>query len=773
MLDRLVGRIRGFDSGDVFLVLTLLALVSVASGCTGLTSPKAQAQIPTPSPTLAITTSSLPAGQTGAAYQGTLAASGGSTPYTWSLSTGALPTGLSLNANSGAISGAPSASGTSSFTVQVKDSVSKTTQQALSIMVSAPVPATTDAYGGILARPCPDLTKTDWNLQKVTVGGKSHWVFCTPSGNVFIKRGVYYLTGDSHTDPTYVPVSYNSTANAKYFPLSADAQSDLSFARIKSWGFNAGGPGAYRHATDSAITNKVPFTEYLDSNVNNVVYWCVANSTCKNIWNLRWPPNWAFEGNAARNLVDAYDSVFQSFANTRYAGDTTLAAYKGSPYYMGAVTGDTDNYSGYGAGVDFPTDPPGSYWFHDSLWMLMSAPHATVNRWNSNTVYTDEINHTKAQMQTFFTARYVTIAALNNAWNSTYTTFGTSGTQVTGTSLNGSGTGPYTGTLTRTTSVDRYSILIKANGVAQGGDDGYGNLYGPGISSGTVNYTTGAISVTFTASVTNVTADYWHDGYGTGTGLLDEWGVNASHCWFPTDLYYLTGGCGTPTQVANFQKDMDDFLQQYSIQLFTVHKNAFKAVAPTKLFFGISNLGHVPGRSPARCPILKAAGAVLDVSQVSTDGSQAQIDFITNCLGDHPFTIWESVTANADSDIRTFPPGGPIGTWNKSTQGARGTQYQTDINNLWNNCNSTTGSCQWVGYDWWAYLNSSFYEFTNFGLVSWRDNAYDGTEDVMGAVTCSSPTNARACGGEQRNYGNFLGPVTTANKQIDAALAAP
>src|SRR5258708_23333078 len=104
MLVRLVGRIRGFDSGDVFLVLTLLALVSVASGCTGLTSPKAQAQTPTPSPTLAITTSILPAGQTGAAYQGTLAASGGSAPSTWSLRTGAPPTWLSCNTNSASMS---------------------------------------------------------------------------------------------------------------------------------------------------------------------------------------------------------------------------------------------------------------------------------------------------------------------------------------------------------------------------------------------------------------------------------------------------------------------------------------------------------------------------------------------------------------------------------------------------------------------------------------------------------------------------------------------
>src|SRR5712691_8309509 len=125
MLARLVGRIRGFDSGDVFLVLTLLALVSVMSGCAGLTS-KAQTQSPPPPSSLAITTSSLPAGQTGAAYQGTLAASGGSTPYTWSLNTGTLPTGLSLSASSGAISGTPSASGSFNFTGYVSDSTSPT-----------------------------------------------------------------------------------------------------------------------------------------------------------------------------------------------------------------------------------------------------------------------------------------------------------------------------------------------------------------------------------------------------------------------------------------------------------------------------------------------------------------------------------------------------------------------------------------------------------------------------------------------------------------------
>src|SRR5260370_40662643 len=84
-----------------------------------------------------ITTSSLPAGQMGATYQATLSASGGTTPYSWSLVSGSLPGGLSLNSSSGVISGTPSAAGTSSFTAKVTDAAGKSAQHSLSIAVSA------------------------------------------------------------------------------------------------------------------------------------------------------------------------------------------------------------------------------------------------------------------------------------------------------------------------------------------------------------------------------------------------------------------------------------------------------------------------------------------------------------------------------------------------------------------------------------------------------------------------------------------------------------
>ncbi|HXO38440.1 MAG TPA: Ig domain-containing protein, partial [Candidatus Acidoferrum sp.] len=71
---------------------------------------------------LVITTGSLPGAKYGVAFTQTLAASGGISPYVWSLAagSGSLPTGLTLSAT-GVLSGTPTANGTFSFTVQVAD----------------------------------------------------------------------------------------------------------------------------------------------------------------------------------------------------------------------------------------------------------------------------------------------------------------------------------------------------------------------------------------------------------------------------------------------------------------------------------------------------------------------------------------------------------------------------------------------------------------------------------------------------------------------------
>ncbi len=99
-------------------------------------------------PSLSITTASpLPAGTAGVPYSLSLAASGGQPPYSWAVTAGALPPGLALAAATGAISGTPTAAGSSTFTVQVTDSASQKATQQFSVAISAAGNATLSLVG--------------------------------------------------------------------------------------------------------------------------------------------------------------------------------------------------------------------------------------------------------------------------------------------------------------------------------------------------------------------------------------------------------------------------------------------------------------------------------------------------------------------------------------------------------------------------------------------------------------------------------------------------
>ena len=106
-----------------------------------------------------ITTDTLPDGKVGEAYSQTLTATG-ATPIKWSIS-GALPDGLSLNKDTGKISGTPTADGTAKFTVTAENSAGSDTKElSITITKDAP-PAHEHSYG-------------DWSKD-----GTSHWHECT------------------------------------------------------------------------------------------------------------------------------------------------------------------------------------------------------------------------------------------------------------------------------------------------------------------------------------------------------------------------------------------------------------------------------------------------------------------------------------------------------------------------------------------------------------------------------------------------------------------
>src|SRR5438477_38229 len=90
---------------------------------------------------LKVGTASLPNASQSVAYSQALTASGGTSPYSWSVSSGTLPTGLILS-STGTISGTPTVAGAFPFTVAVKDAASASASASLSInVVTAAAPS--------------------------------------------------------------------------------------------------------------------------------------------------------------------------------------------------------------------------------------------------------------------------------------------------------------------------------------------------------------------------------------------------------------------------------------------------------------------------------------------------------------------------------------------------------------------------------------------------------------------------------------------------------
>src|SRR3984885_2057553 len=184
-------------------------------------------------PALTITTASLPAGTTGAAYSQTLQASGGIPPYTWAVTTGSLPAGLSLNSGTGAISGTPSGTltGTTNFTVTATDSQTPThaTSSAnLSITVSAPPLSvtTTSLAGGTIGNAYANQT-----LQ--ATGGISPYKWSVTTGSLPAGLSLNALTGVISGTPTGTfvgTVNFTVTAADSETPSAKTASANLSIA---------------------------------------------------------------------------------------------------------------------------------------------------------------------------------------------------------------------------------------------------------------------------------------------------------------------------------------------------------------------------------------------------------------------------------------------------------------------------------------------------------------------------------------------------------------
>ena len=203
-----------------------------------------------------ITTDTLPDGKVGAVYRHTLTADG-TTPIRWSVENGngVLPAGLSLNADTGEISGTPTADGTAKFTVKATNSAGSDTKElSITITKAAPtehtVTVTTEGGGTASASPAKAAAGTEITLTAMPNEGYHFKEWQVISGNVTIKDNKFTMP-DSDVEvkavfekdapaPTEFIVTVTSGGNgtASASPAKAAAGTEITLTATPNTGYH-------------------------------------------------------------------------------------------------------------------------------------------------------------------------------------------------------------------------------------------------------------------------------------------------------------------------------------------------------------------------------------------------------------------------------------------------------------------------------------------------------------------------------------------------------
>ena len=665
-----------------------------------------------------------------------------------------------------------------------------------------------DQYGGSTRLPCTNKTG-HFILTKIG----NRWWFCTPAGNVFVSMSV------GGVGP--IPKATNDCENVNTYPIYIRKYGDASsnwgsqtLKRMTTWGFNSVGqdsvgfvhPGGKQPIPLPYLTEPKP-AENASINQSGFLTEPIKDeiSGANNNYN-------GWRGGALYDVFDPKLNTWWQKALTNTSNPGMQKIRNNDPYILGIFTDDGDYFWGAGAGPDFPTGHTNS----NIAWMtLITSPVQTYIQstpfgnkaflYQTTQVYSKSLatNPTTpcsiaspCSLRDYLWQKYGgNIANLNKAWGANYTTFDSTGTQVTGEAV-GTGnavTKVFTYTLAHVAD-SPYSVLIFVGGVAKAGDCPWfhracgattantGTLGSPTANlitqaTSTINYSTGAITITFATAPAvgaSITVNYVYGGWmAGGTGLMDEDGSHTA--WVGTNPFCLEGpdpnyptyfacvGGGGPNANPALGGDLDNWVSQFAAKYFKTMHDDLKAVSKLP-YLGLDLIGSWNG--PAYSKFLEGAAPYLDGAYVSLAywaptpspaAFQSVYQYTTRYLGDLPLLKFGGINAQSDSSMYCRPAGGPNIMPDQAT---RGQMWYNTVNYLLTTP-GYNGTYPFVGFDWWTWQDS---QNLNQGLVSIHDNAYDGHEAVSATVPCSAPNQALTCGGEAKDYGNLLEKVIQANE---------
>lgn len=657
------------------------------------------------------TSTDLPKGTNGSAYNQTLSVTGGSGTYTFSITAGALTTfvgggatGLSLNTSTGAITGTPGASGYIDFTVHVVDSGSLAASPDREFTIGIfPV---LDTYGGVSSQPIPACTPAYWQLSK----SSGRWLWASPTN----------CNANWHTDIQDAATSWlNGTGSARWSYTN-------SASHALDWGFNTFGVFSDTQYQDGTSGTNTEFVLLMRTNLYAVDFsgfcsgthvilkqfsqvsptWVVGTSVLSHI--SFWPDPTNSTSNGA---VDVADPEWASCATT--AATATYSAFAGiatNHRKRGILLDEIDGY--FGKAFESPYPDPA----YLALVGQNCASGGTANGvcgsgnplWIKYALTTgvSGIDFGFGVGKGFLNTRYSTIGLLNTAWGTTYTTFGSAG-------------GWTVGGTTSTGMLDENGVLTV----------GVGGASDPSTLTTVSNATARADLKDF---------DYWYSYFIYHPQVVAIQAQDSNNPVIFSMSYYGANGtaphaCGVGP-LNNFILGFRDAIVNASAQ-------------------GIIMGCHDPKTSGSGSETVNKA-----IYDATCSGTLSPGGVGPHCT---PIESWIATSSNPDSD----EVGHSVSYSDYVTQTLRGAAFAGMVRDIWN-AQGTNGDYYSPGYQMWALFDSSS-EHINFGAYTYSADPYNGNAST---IPTGTDYNSTAQGGETANYGAtgapYIGQVTQANLGI-------